>query len=171
MAGWGGFWDDSKAHIYTNQPFGNFNFTLTVEAAYDIPIKAVHSFQKKNEYEYIQEGGLNDYVHMRRKPISQPFTFEVERYVTEALVDPLSNGTELTLPIILWAEKYHMDNGDSAEIVSNSASGKLFVFTGPIVTGIQYNGWDAEKSGLLTQNITIAYNSLYVVSNYADIWK
>ena len=48
-----------------------FNFMLRVEGLFDLPCRRVHSFTKANEYEYIQEGGLNDYVHMRRKPVSQ----------------------------------------------------------------------------------------------------
>ena len=77
---------------YGNNPAVNFNFLLRVEGIYDLPCRSVHVFQKENEYELIQEGGLNDYVHMRRKPISKPFTFQVERYVGTDILDPLANG-------------------------------------------------------------------------------
>ena len=62
-------------------PLVNFNFMLRVELLYDLPCKSVRAFQRELEYEYIQEGGVNDYVHMRRKSITKPFTLEIERYV------------------------------------------------------------------------------------------
>ncbi|MBP0981250.1 MAG: hypothetical protein J5968_03515, partial [Oscillospiraceae bacterium] len=83
-------------------PLVNFNFMLRVEAIFDLPCKSVHAFTKEVEYEYYQEGGLNDYVHMLRKPISKPFTLEIERYVGVDYTDPLPLGAELTLPLILF---------------------------------------------------------------------
>ncbi|MBQ7680326.1 MAG: hypothetical protein IJT34_10820, partial [Butyrivibrio sp.] len=53
--------------IFYNQGRGaspNFNFMLRVELLFDLPCRKVHSFTKQNEFENIQEGGLNDYVHM-----------------------------------------------------------------------------------------------------------
>ena len=83
------------AYNFGRNPAVNFDFMLRVEGVFDLPCRAVRAFQRENEYEYIQEGGLNDYVHMRRKPISKPFTFQVERYVGTDILDPLANGTEL----------------------------------------------------------------------------
>jgi hypothetical protein len=78
---------------------------LRVDGAFDVPLKSVRAFSRENEYDYIQEGGMNDYVYMRRKPISKPFTLQVERYVATDFNDPLSNGTELLLPLMLFVGK------------------------------------------------------------------
>ena len=83
-------------------PVIGYSFMLRVEGVYDLPCRAVRGFQKENEFEYIQEGGMNDYVHIKRKPISKPFTFKVERYVGIDLIDPLPLGSEPVLPIILF---------------------------------------------------------------------
>jgi hypothetical protein len=58
------------------------------------------------EYELIQEGGVNDYVHMRRKPISRPFTLEIERYTGIDYFDPLPTGLDLVLPLIVFVSRY-----------------------------------------------------------------
>ena len=57
-------------------PLVNFNFMLRVELMFDLPCKSVRAFTRELEYDYIQEGGLNDYVHMRRKPITRPVLAE-----------------------------------------------------------------------------------------------
>lgn len=136
-------------------PLEGFHFMLRVEAVYDLPCKSVKGFTKENEYEYIQEGGLNDYVHMRRKPVSKPFTFEVERYVAIDYLDPLPNGAELILPLILLVSH---ESGNFLSAVS-----RTYTFTGCTVTGKQYGSLESESSGLLTETTTIAYRQLLVV--------
>ena len=151
-------------------PATNFNFILRVEGVFDLPCKSVHVFQKENEYEYIQEGGLNDYVHMKRKPISKPFTFQVERYVgvDGLLVDYLANGTELVLPLVLLVNRYHW-NGYPYPT-------RTYVFTGCTVIGKEYGELNAERSGLLVETTTIAYREMVNVdvglgANAEDPWK
>ena len=129
-------------------PLVNYNFMLRVEGVFDLPCKTVHSFTKENEYEYIQEGGLNDYVHMRRKPITKPFTFTVERYVGTDYYDPLQNGTELTLPVILMITRY----GNHFEVTK-----RAYVFTGCTVMSKEYGELNSERSGLHTEKIVIGY--------------
>ena len=141
-------------------PLVNYNFMLRVEGVFDLPCKTVHSFTKANEYEYIQEGGLNDYVHMRRKPISQPFTFTVERYVGTDYYDPLQNGAELVLPIILLVTRY----GNHFEVTK-----RAYVFTGCTVMSKEYGELNSEKSGLHVETIVIAYREMMVVTVPADI--
>ena len=136
-------------------PLEGFHFMLRVEAVFDLPCKSVKGFTKENEYEYIQEGGLNDYVHMRRKPVSKPFTFEVERYVSIDYIDPLPNGAELILPVILLVSH---EGGNFLSGVS-----RTYTFTGCTVTGKQYGSLESESSGLLTETTTIAYRQLLVV--------
>ena len=143
-------------------PLVSYNFMLRVEGIFDIPCKAVHSFKKENEYEYIQEGGLNDYVHMRRKPISQPFTLTVERYVGTDYYDPLYNGAELVLPLILLVSRYNNEFG---------LTKRSYVFTGCTVMSKEYGELNGEKSGLHTETIVIGYREMLVVTNPADFPK
>lgn len=144
---------------YGNNPAVNFNFMLRVEGVFDLPCKSVRVFQKENEYELIQEGGLNDYVHMRRKPVSKPFTFQVERYVGTDILDPLANGTDLTLPVILMVNRYRI-YGDFLPV-------RMYVFTGCTVMSKEYGELNAEKGGLLVETTTIAYQELACVDNVA----
>ena len=145
-------------------PITSFNFVLEVEALYFLALKGVKVFNKENEYEYIREGGVNDYVHMRRKPISKPFTFQVERYVgNERFLDPLALGTELMLPVILYVYRYQPRQGITESAPAWPA--RLYTFTGCTVTNKEYGELSAEKSGLLTETTTIAYRELVVVTN------
>ena len=150
-------------------PAVNFNFMLRVEGVFDLPCKAVHAFSKENEYEYIQEGGLNDYVHMRRKPISKPFTIQVERYVGVDMLDPLANGTELVLPLILYVNRY--------SVYKEFHPVRMYVFSGCTVIAKEYGELNAERSGLLVETTTIAYREMYTVENVAasfvrdDTWE
>lgn len=133
----------------------NYNFMLRVEGIYDLPCRSVHSFTKENEFEFVQEGGLNDYVHMLRKPISKPFTFTVERYVGTDLVPPLPLGAELVLPVILMV---------SPRPNSFGISKRTFVFTGCTVMSKTFGELVAEKSGLLTETIVIGYREMLEVT-------
>ena len=141
-------------------PLVNYNFMLRVEGVFDLPCKTVHSFTKENEYEYIQEGGLNDYVHMRRKPISKPFTFTVERYVGTDYYDPLQNGTELVLPLILMVTRH----SNHFEVTK-----RAYVFTGCTVMSKEYGELNSERSGLHTEKIVIGYREMMVTTMPADI--
>lgn len=132
-------------------PVVNFNFMLRVEGVFDLPCKSVKGIHRENEFDYIQEGGLNDYVHLKRKPISKPFTFQVERYVGVNWVDPLPLGTELTLPVILFVNT-HVFPG--LQPVRN------YVFTGCTVISKDYGELNAEVSGLLVETVTIAYREM-----------
>ena len=132
-------------------PVVNFAFMLRVEGVFDLPCKAVKGIRRENEFDYIQEGGLNDYVHLKRKPISKPFTFQVERYVGVNWVDPLPLGTELVLPVILFVNK-HVFPG--LQPVRN------YVFTGCTVISKDYGELNAEVSGLLLETVTIAYREM-----------
>ncbi|MBR3603025.1 MAG: hypothetical protein IKL49_11995 [Lachnospiraceae bacterium] len=133
----------------------NYNFMLRVEGIYDLPCKSVHSFTKENEFEYVQEGGLNDYVHMLRKPVSKPFSFTVERYVGMDIVPPLPLGAELVLPVILMVAP-NANQFDKAK--------RTFVFTGCTVMSKTYGELNAEKSDLLTETIVIGYREMTEVT-------
>ncbi len=132
---------------------------LRVDGAFNVPLKSVSAFTRENEYDYIQEGGMNDYVYLRRKPISKPYTLRVERYITTDFNDPLSNGTELLLPLLLFVGK---NTGGSMDF------GRYYVFTGAVVMSKEYGALDSERSGLLTETVNIGYNQMFCITNPDD---
>lgn len=140
----------------------NFNFMLRVNGIDDVPLKSVRAFTRENEYDYIQEGGLNDYVHMRRKPVSKPFTLVCERYIPTQFNDPLSNGSEMLLPLMLFIGR---NVGRKFNVV---AALRCYVFTGAVVMSKEYGQLDAEHAGLLTETVTIGYNRMFCVTNPTD---
>lgn len=142
---------------YGTNPSVAFNFMLRVEGLIDVPCRKVTAFRKENEFDYIQEGGLNDYVHMRRKPISQPFKFQVERYVGVDFLDPLTLGTELILPLYLMIGR--------DQVYEHFYPVRQYVFTGCVVTEKQYGELDSERSSLLTEITTIAYREMFCIQN------
>ncbi len=133
----------------------SYNYMLRVEGLYDLPCKLVHSFKKANAFEYVQEGGLNDYVHMLRKPIGEHFSFTVERYVGTDPYPVLPLGAELVLPVILMISP-HPNRFD--------VSKRTFVFTGCTVMNKTYGELNAEKSGILTETIEIGYREMVEVT-------
>lgn len=137
-------------------PLVNFNFMLRVELLFDLPCKSVRAFTRELEYELIQEGGLNDYVHMRRKPISKPFVLEVERYVGVDYIDPLPLGADLVLPVLLFVSRNH-------DQFIPGVVARTYVFTGCTVMKKTYGDLIADKSGLLVETTTIGYREMLCV--------
>ncbi|MBQ2257170.1 MAG: hypothetical protein II247_00650 [Lachnospiraceae bacterium] len=146
-----------------NTPLEGFSFVLRVEGIFDLPCRAIKNLRRENEFDYIQEGGVNDYVHIKRKAISKPFTFQVERYAGSDysigfgqgasasmpnFIDPLPLGAELILPVMLFVYK------------DMSTVARTYVFTGCTVTGKDYGELNAEKSELVVDTITIAYREM-----------
>ena len=129
---------------------------LRVELLFDLPCKSVRAFTRELEYDYIQEGGLNDYVHMRRKPISKPFTLEVERYVGVDYVDPLPLGADLVLPVLLFVSRNH-------DQFIPGVVARTYVFTGVTVMKKTYGDLVADQSGLLVETTTLAYREMLCV--------
>lgn len=132
-------------------PVPNFSFMLRVEGIFDLPCKSITGISRENQFDYIQEGGLNDYVHLKRKPINQPFKFQVERYVGVNWIDPLPLGTELLLPVILFVNKSVFPTLDAV---------RTYAFTGCTVIAKDYGEMNAESSGLLVEKVTIAYREM-----------
>lgn len=137
-------------------PVPGFNFMLRVEGIFDLPCKSIRAFTREMEYELIQEGGLNDYVHMRRKPISKPFYLEVERYVGLDYIDPLPIGAELLLPVILMISR-------NVNQFIPMVSARTFLFTGCTVVKKTFGDMVADQSGLLVDTTTIAYREMICV--------
>ena len=135
-------------------PLTSFAFMLRVELAFDLPCRAIKGLRRENEFDYIQEGGLNDYVHMKRKSISRPFTFQVERYVGLDYLDPLPLGVELVLPVLLFVNPYPFRNSSFFKPV------RSYAFLGCTVTAKDYGELNAESSGLLVETTTIAFREM-----------
>lgn len=139
--------------------FTNMNFELLVEGQ-KLSCKSFHNFEQEVEYDSIQEGGLNDRVHIRPKPVSKPFTFQVERYVGPSYLDPLVAGKVLEHPVELDISTKLGGFGDADA---------RFFFSGCVVTGKSYSEMDAEKSGLIVETTTVAYESVSV--EWKDVQK
>ena len=137
-------------------PLVNFNFMLRVELLFDLPCKSVRAFTRELEYDFIQEGGLNDYVHMRRKPITKPFVLEVERYVGVDYIDPLPLGADLVLPVMLFVSRAH-------DQFIPGVVARTYVFTGCTVMKKTYGDLVADQSGLLVETTTIGYREMLCV--------
>ena len=137
-------------------PLVNFNFMLRVELMFDLPCKSVRAFTRELEYDYIQEGGLNDYVHMRRKPITRPFTLEIERYVGVDYIDPLPLGADLVLPVLLFVSRNH-------DQFIPGVVARTYVFTGCTVMKKTYGDLVADQSGLLVETTTLGYREMLCV--------
>lgn len=159
---WGGGLDWDMTSNQGLTPLVNYNFTLQVEGVYNLPCKSVHVFHRENEYETLQEGGLNDYVHMLRKPISKPMTFQVERYVGIDMFDPLALGTDLILPVLLQVSRY-VGNGEVLDLADSMQ--RVYTFTGCTVIAKDFGELSAERSGLLVETTTIAYREMLCVDN------
>lgn len=140
-------------------PLVNYNFMLRVDAVYDLQCRKISSITQEKEYEMIQEGGVNDYVHMREKPISKPFTFQVERYIGENFFDPLPLGKQLELPVTLYV-------GRHLQACKNPRW--TFTFEGCTVTNKTYSELDAERSGLMVETTTIAYQQMKLEQSETD---
>ena len=137
-------------------PLVNFNFMLRVELMFDLPCKSVRAFTRELEYDYIQEGGLNDYVHMRRKPITRPFTLEIERYVGVDYIDPLPLGADLVLPVLLFVSRNH-------DQFIPGVVARTYVFTGCTVMKKTYGDLVADQSGLLVETTTLGDREMLCV--------
>lgn len=138
-------------------PVINNNFLLRVEAIFDLPCRKVSNIQVEQEFEAIQEGGVNDYVRLRKKPASKPNTFQVERYIGADYHDPLILGYQPLLPILLYVSRY-ANNFDFPA--------RTFVFTGCTVTAKNYGEMNAESSGLMVETTTIAFQQMYVINGF-----
>ena len=139
-----------------------YSFILRAEMAIDLPCRAIKNLRRENEFDYIQEGGLNDYVHLKRKPISKPFSFQVERYAGIDYVDPLALGTELTLPLLLLVYDRPLTEGITWDIAN---AHRYYAFTGCTVTAKEYGELNAERSGLVVETTTIAFREMICIDN------
>lgn len=135
----------------------NTNFMMRVEGVYDVPCKKVLAIERQNEFEYIQEGGLNDYIHMRRKYITKPFTLTIERYTGYDWIDPLPLGSEPMLPILLFVSRY-------PGLFVPGMLTRTYVFTGCTVIGKTWGELNAEQSGLLVETTQIVYREFSVTT-------
>lgn len=139
-----------------NRPLINNIFLLRVDAIYDLACTKVSGIVQEKEYENIMEGGVNDYVQLREKPSSKPKVLEVERYIGEKYLDPLPVGKRCVLPLVLYVSRY-LGKFDDAPMI--------FCFLGCTVMSKKYGELNAERSGLMTETIQIAYQQVKVAKN------
>ena len=66
-------------------PIVGYNFMLRVEAVFDLPCKSVKAISRELEFDYVQEGGLNDYVHIRNKQRLHDYVLGSEKEHNEIL--------------------------------------------------------------------------------------
>lgn len=142
------------------RPLANYNFLLQVEGMYDIPCKGVKGINQELEYEYIQEGGLNDRVHMRNKQQSKPYTFQIERYVGTPYEDIFIPDRVFKLPILLIVSRYQ-------EFFIKPS--RTYKFNGCRVTSKDYGEFQSEQSGFLTETVTISYDTIECNVNNMDV--
>lgn len=137
----------------TKNPMPNFIFLLRVDAMYDLPCTRISGITQEKEYENIMEGGVNDYVQLREKPVSKPNILKIERYIGENHFDPLPVGYRCPMPLVLYVGRYVHDF-DRAVMT--------FTFSGPVVISRKYGELDAEKGGLMSVATEIAYQQVTV---------
>jgi hypothetical protein len=142
-----------------NNPLVNNIFMLRVDALYDLACTRVSGITQGLEYENIMEGGVNDYVQIRQKPSTKVKVLEIERYVGEKYLDPLTVGRRPVLPIILYVSRYLNDF---------TFPKMIFTFTGCTVMEKSYGELDAEKSGLFTVKTKIAYESVVLIPDIIE---
>lgn len=130
----------------------NMNFLLMLGKKV-VPCRSIHGFHRDCGQEYIQEGGLNGYVHMRPKPASEPSTLEIERYVTGDFEDVFPNGTVLDKDLVLQV-------GVSKE--GGREPSVTLTFKGCTVTQKSYGELNAEKGGIFVETTTVSYQELKV---------
>ena len=173
----GGNYDRSNKKSQLN-PVVAYSFALQVEASFFLPLRAVRVFTKENEFDFYQEGGLNDYVHMLRKPITKPFTFQVERYIgvdsgffdlNSGFLDPLSLGTDLVLPLVLYVNR--SPAGNWLKNISFTNCARAYIFTGCTVIAKEFGELNAEQSKLHTETVTIAYRELFTLNQISPDWE
>lgn len=147
-------------------PLINNIFLLRVDAVYDLACTKVSGIVQEREYENIVEGGVNDYVQLRKKPSSKPNIFQVERYIGENYLDPLPVGKQCEIPLVLYVARY-------LDAFINSPM--IFTFSGCTVLSKKYGDLDAEHSGLMTETLQIAYQQVLVEKKANEVitplWK
>lgn len=145
----------SEIHTDTGEnPLINNNFLLRVDAVYDLPCRRISGMKQQKEYENITQGGVNDYVYLREKQVQKPQELVIERYIGVGFFDPLPVGKQLSLPLVLYVSRYIDDFNDPKQ---------TFLFYGCTVTAKSYSELDAEKSGLLVETTTVAYQYMKTV--------
>ena len=130
--------------------YTNMNFTVRAGGG-EIPCRSVQGIQKEREQEFIREGGQNDFVYVRPKPVSRAQTLKLECLASKRNEDILPLGGILSEPLVVET-KPDVSSGKSVR----------FTFSGCIVVDKKYGDLRAEKGGLLEEIISVAYQEMKV---------
>ena len=142
------------------RPLLNNIFLLRVDAIYDLACTKVTGIVQEKEYENILEGGVNDYVQLRQKPSSKPNTLEIERYIGELYFDPLPVGKRCEIPLVLYVFRH---------VGLAKVPSMVFTFSGCTVISKKYGELNAERSGLMTETIQVAYQQAGIEKLPAEV--
>ena len=134
-------------------PVAGMNFVMRLNACIDIPLKKVGSISEDFEYETIRQGGINDYVSIRQKQISQVRSFDVEFYVSKGYSHNLALGTSFKIPILIIVS-------DAPGFFDVQYVRRMYAFSGCTVIGRTYGDLDAESGSLIVESAKIAYERM-----------
>lgn len=128
----------------------NTDFLLRLgKTGAEIGCKSIKGIEEELEYEYIQEGGLNDSVHIRRKPVSKPVTLTIERYITDGEgQDAMPCGAAFPDPVAVIVKRDGRKGPQDAPFLE-------YHFYGCVVARKSCSGLHAEEAGLLTETVTL----------------
>lgn len=130
--------------------YTSMNFIVRAEGR-EIICRSVQGIQKEREQEFIREGGLNDYVHIRPKPLTRAQTLKLECIASPDNEKLLPLGKVLAEPLVVET-KPEMSSGKNIR----------FTFNGCMVVDKKFGDLRAEKSGILEETISIAYQEMRV---------
>lgn len=143
-------------HVYMT----NNHFLVEIDDCW-INFAKVTNIQRAVEYDTIQEGGLNGYVHTFVKPSTQVQTILFEKGVSvmgeEALKQlKLTPGLRLSQPIGV----YIYADAPTHKGVAGRGLGRSYLISGCMVSKWELGGLDAMSSEVLVDKFEVVYSEV-----------
>lgn len=139
-------------NLFRDDIFGANCFTLSIGVV-QLSFSKISNISKTIEYDTIQEGGRNGYVHSFTKPQTQQEILTCERGITtwgNAVLAPLGlkPGGKIKMPVIIMVMKYpgHID--------------KAYCFDEGVVTKWETSDLNAMGDEVLVERFEIAHTGL-----------